>query len=300
MRACLTLGMMLLGLAVAARASAQSKKDKEKPAAIQTSREILSSLQVEVDTANLRNESLKLAEWLDVIRDALQKKGREIAFNVDEETYRDESPDAPKILESQVTFKSLPPKTTVNLLLRRALNQLPIPSTFIVRAGRVDIVPQSRATKPYMLNQTFHVDFKDRPLGSALEELSELTGVSLVMDARVKEKAQTPVTARFHDDVALQDAVRMLTDMAELKIVYLVTGLYVTTPEHAAAMQKELRQIYDTPANIPAGIGPSAPGGLGVPPGGAPPAPQMPIIPPPLSPLAPPLPPSRQAGGQAA
>jgi hypothetical protein len=294
--------MMLLGLAVAAPASAQPKKDKEKPATVQTSREILSSLQVEVDTANLKNESLKLAEWLDVIRDALQKKGREIAFNVDEETYRDESPDAPKILEAQVTFKSLPPKTTVSLLLRRALNQLPIPSTFIVRAGRVDIVPQSRATKAYMLNQTFHVDFKDRPLSAALEELSELTGVSLVMDARVnvKEKAQTPVTARFHDDVALQDAVRMLTDMAELKIVYLVTGLYVTTPEHAAAMQKELKQIYETPANIPAGFGPAPPGGgMGVPPGGGP-TPQMQIIPSAPSPLAPPLPPSRQPREQAA
>ena len=71
------------------------------------------------------------------------------------------------------------------------------------------------------------------------------------MDARIKQKAQTPVTARFRNDVALQDAVRMLTDMAELKIVYLVTGMYVTTPEHAQVMQKELKQLYGSPSAPP-------------------------------------------------
>jgi hypothetical protein len=302
MRVCVTLAIALT-LAVGTSASAQPKKDGEKAAAVPTSREILANLRIEVEAAPFRNQNLRFEELLEVIREAfLKKMGREITFNIDEEAFREEAPDAPKIPEAQVNFKSLPPKTTVHQLLRQALNQLPVQSALIVRAGRVDLVPASRATKPYMLNQTFHVDFKERPLSAALEDLSELTGVSIVMDARAKEKAQTPVTARFHDDVALQDAVRMLTDMAELKIVYLVTGLYVTTAEHATAMQKELKQIYDTPANLPAGFGPAAPGlpaAPGVPPGGAP-APQLQMIQPQTSPLAPPLPPVRQVGGAAA
>ena len=89
------------------------------------------------------------------------------------------------------------------------------------------------------------------------------------------------VSARFRDDVALQDAVRMLTDMAELKIVYLVTGLYVTTPEHAKVMQKELKAIYEGSAPTNSPFMPNA----GVPPD--------PTIAPLESPLAPPLPPSK-------
>ena len=121
----------------------------------------------------------------------------------------------------------------------------------------------------------------------ALEELSDLTGVSLVLDARANEKVQTTVTARFNDDVALQDAVRMLTDMADLKIVYLPTSMYITTPERAKVMQKELKNLYEPKA-------PANPFG-GTFPGGPLPDPNLNAPSPlaPSSPLAPPLPPLR-------
>jgi hypothetical protein len=114
-----------------------------------------------------------------------------------------------------------------------------------------------------MLNQTFFADFKQRPLEEVIEELSELTGVSVVLDGRAKEKAKALVTARFRNDVAMQDAVRMLAEMAELKVVHLVTGLFVTTPAQAQAMQKELRDLYEgVPAVGPCGmqLTPFAPG----------------------------------------
>jgi hypothetical protein len=159
--------------------------------------------------------------------------------------------------------------------------------TLIVRAGRVEIVPLSHADKQYMFNQTIRADFKDHRFDLALEELSDLTGVSLVIDVRARKQAEALVTARFNDDVALQDAVRMLTEMADLKVVYLVTGIFITTPERAAAMQKELRQLYE-------GENRSMPS---MPPADGLPAPQLqlpcPFVDPQSSPLAPPLPPAR-------
>ena len=287
MRVSLTLGAFLLALAAVAPVSAQAKGDKEKAAAMPTSRAILSSLQVEVASRDF-TQTTKFNELLDLARDTLKSSGREVIFAVDDEAFREESNDVPVPSDALIHLKNLPSKTTINHMLRQALKQLPVKSAFVVRAGRVDIVPLSRTSKEYMLNQTFYVDFKDRPLTLALEEISDLTGVSIVIDARAKQKAQSPVTARFHDDVALQDAVRMLTEMAELKIVYLVTGIYITTPEHANVMQKELKQLYEGPQTVPGGPlgGPSIPGGGGF---GAPP-----YFPPDLSPLAPPLPPARK------
>jgi hypothetical protein len=257
---------------------AQGKK--EKPAA--TSRTILKSMQLEVPTEGL-TDPMKFGKFLELTREILRAFNAEVTFQVDDEAYREvSSPDTPNVFDTEIRLRNLPAKANATLLLRQALKQLPTKSAFVVRAGRVEIVPFVRTAKEYMLNQTFHVDFSERRLDQTLEELSELTGVSIVLDGRTKQKAQTPVTARFHDDVALQDAVRMLTDMAELKIVYLVTGIYVTTPEHAAVMQKELLKAYGypDPGAAPAGVGPFGPL-MG-------PGPNLPSD---TSPLMPPLPP---------
>jgi hypothetical protein len=242
----------------------------------------LANLQLEVASGNFA-DSMKFGELLASLRETMTTAGKEVLFVVDDEAFKDEASDA-NALEAEIRLKNLPAKTTVMHMLRQAVKQLPVKSAFVVRAGKVEIVPLARTSKEYMLNQTFHVDFSERKLDTALEELSELTGVSIVMDARAKQKAATAVTARFHDDVALQDAVRMLTDMAELKIVYLVTGMYVTTPEHAKEMQKELKALYE-PKVMPFG-------GVGVPGPGGPPSPEM--FMPLESPLAPPLPPSKR------
>jgi hypothetical protein len=291
MRVCLTMGLLLVTLIVAEPLTAQPKDEKEKPsgeAAPPMSRVLLKNLQLEVRAAEFA-APIKFSEFLEAAGEHLKRAKRDVTFTVDEEAFREEANDL-VVYDAEIRFKNLPSKTTFHHLLRQALKQLPVKSAMVVRAGRVDIVPLSRTSKEVMLNQTFHVDFSDKRLVAALEELSELTGVSIVVDPRVKQKVHTAVTARFHDDVALQDAVRMLTEMAELKMVYLVTGLYITTPEHAAAMQKELKQLYEGPAPAPAGgaIGGGGPGpGIG-----------MPSIAPYLyapgeSPLAPPLPPSK-------
>jgi hypothetical protein len=284
MRVFLTIAALLVAVAPL---SAQPK-DKDKPAEPPKSRVVLADLQQEIKSADFTAAPLKFGELLTALREQAQTTGKVLVFAVDDEAYREDNADATPILNEEIRLRNLPQKTTIGHVLRQALKQLPVKSAMVIRAGRVDIVPQSRTSKEYMLNQTFHVDFADRRLDAALEDLSELTGVSIVVDSRTKQKIQTTVTARFHDDVALQDAVRMLTDMAELKIVYLVTGIYVTTPEHAREMQKELKDLYEPKLPPPAG-------GIGVP-GGVAPGAGMPdpFYDPQQSPLAPPLPPARR------
>jgi hypothetical protein len=279
-----------------------------------TVRATLAQLQLEIKTSPLRDPR-KFKEFLEILTEQLAANGRDVTILVDMAAFREEGPDAPDPFEANVQVLTSRERASVFSLLRQAVSQLPVKSAVLVRADRVEIVPLARTSKEYMLNQTFFADFKERRLDLVLEELTDMTGVSIILDARAKQKAQTPVTGRFLDDVALQDAVRMLTDMADLKLVYLVTGIYVTTPEHAKEMQKELRDLYEPSA--PAGVGVmGGPGGLGGGPlgagprggiGGPPPGAGAPFDPnmnapwdPSTSPLAPPLPPQRKKRAEAA
>jgi hypothetical protein len=307
MRAVLTVGLIVFALTASALITAQTRnetksketkppvnkeeeKDKEnwplelqgkkpapgKSATALTSRVVLSRLQLEIDTQPFQ-EKVKFKVFLEGIIKQLQGADRAVTINLDVETFAAVvGADAPNPFEEEVgVYGSHRKRATAMDMLTEAVKQIGKGSAVVIRAGRVDIVPLSLTSKEYMFNQTFRADFKDQRLDLALEELSDLTGVSLVIDGRARQKAQTTVTARFNDDVALQDAVRMLTDMAELKIVYLVTGMYVTTPERAKEMQRELKKLYEPKA-------PANP--FGVP--GPPPDPS-------ISPLAPPLPPLR-------
>lgn len=259
----------------------QPKKTPEKPGPSLTSRMVLSRLQTEIDATPF-HQPAKFKEFLTLLGEM-----RDVDFDVNLDAFAEAfGADVPNPLEQEVVFSSPRKRATALEILNHSVRQLSKPGNptmFVIRGGRVDIIPGTHGSKEHMLNQTFRADVKDQRLDAALEELTDLTGVSIVLDPRARQKAQTTVTARFNGDVALQDAVRMLSDMAELKIVYLVTGIYVTTPEHAVVMEKDLRKAYGIPETPP--LDPAAMPGL------APPMMPGPFLPE-ASPLMPPLPPA--------
>jgi hypothetical protein len=81
--------------------------------------------------------------------------------------------------------------------------------------------------------------FDQRRLDRALRQLSSLSGISVILDGRVAEKAaQTPVTAALVQ-APVDSAVQLLADMADLKSVAMDNMLYVTTKANAEALQLE-------------------------------------------------------------
>jgi hypothetical protein len=82
--------------------------------------------------------------------------------------------------------------------------------------------------------------FDRKPLGEALKELARQSGMNVVVDVRLAEKAKTPVTARFVN-TPLDTAVGLLADMAELKPFVLDNLLYVTTRENADRHEARVR-----------------------------------------------------------
>src|SRR5262249_1405155 len=97
---------------------------------------------------------------------------------------------------------------------------------------------------PNLLKQTFAASFDRQPLDLVLDDLSEITGVSVVIDGRAKDRVGTPITARFRNDMPLLEALRLLAESAGLKLVAVPGGpsptraLFVPTPEHAQVMQR--------------------------------------------------------------
>src|SRR5262249_49008258 len=83
-----------------------------------------------------------------------------------------------------------------------------------------------------------HECFNKVKLCRALETIADTTDTNIVLDIRVKAKADTEVSANF-TNVPLDTAVSLLADMADLAVVRRNNVLYVTSPENAAKMTRE-------------------------------------------------------------
>lgn len=110
------------------------------------------------------------------------------------------------------------------------------------------------------LKQRVTVDCDGTPFASTAKQLAADTGANLVIDPRLKEKANAGVTLKL-DDVPLETAVRLLAEVADLRAVRMSNVLFVTTPDRA----EKLRPDADGP--LPAGNPlPVFPHGLNPPP----------------------------------
>jgi len=118
-------------------------------------------------------------------------------------------------------------------LLRMVLSQ--VNATFIVTPETVEVVPATMAEAHLV-----YASFEDRPLDEILQELSERTDYSVVLDAqKAGEKAKVKLTANFKR-VPLDTAVRLIADMAGLKMVTAEKALYVTDKANAESLQQEV------------------------------------------------------------
>jgi RNA polymerase sigma factor (sigma-70 family) len=197
-----------------------------------------------IDTKDLLRSFWPL---LDYLTDQMGQRGKELPFFVDVDAF---SKEVREVLDGRLpppNFKlqPLPARMSVRALLQMALNEFDGGAgTYLIRQQRVEITSKKAAALPNLLKQTFAASFDGTPLDAALDELSEITGVSVVIDGRARDKMGTPITARFRNDVPLLEALRLVTESAGLKLVELPAGpgptraLFVTTPEHALVLQR--------------------------------------------------------------
>jgi hypothetical protein len=122
-----------------------------------------------------------------------------------------------------------------------------VDASYLVRRDHIEITPTARLERDIWAGRKgpklplVHALFEKRPLDDALKELSAATGVTVVVDERPEGKSKNPVTANLLN-VPLDDAVRVLADLADLKAVQLDSVLYVTSKDNAKALQAEQEQ----------------------------------------------------------
>jgi len=76
-----------------------------------------------------------------------------------------------------------------------------------------------------------------KPLSDILASLRKQSGANIVLDPRCEAQEKKAAVTVSLNDVRLYDALRVIADMAELKMVYAGNIYYVTTPANAKTFQ---------------------------------------------------------------
>ena len=125
-------------------------------------------------------------------------------------------------------------------VLRFWLSQIPTKNAvFVIRRDYVEITTRASQDPARLLEKRVTASFDKQPLETALDELADRTGATIVVDTRVGDKAQKPVSAAFRSTISVKAAVKMLAEMVDLDSVLIDNALFVTTPQHAERLRKQ-------------------------------------------------------------
>jgi len=236
LRASLAFAMLCTGIALSPPALAQEKE----PA--RTS--VADMLGLAFETKDF-TQPMSLKEFLQLIYEKCAIKGIDLPILVDVNSFR-EGPDAQPAgpYEDEIRLPAIPKTMTLGQVLQLAVSQIKSNNGAIsVRNGGIVIETRKSASLAARLREPVLARFDKTPFSEVMQRLSDMTGASILLDPRLKEKAQAPITADFRGDVPLESALRAVADMAELRIVLLIEGgIYVTTPANADALEKSIRQ----------------------------------------------------------
>jgi len=131
------------------------------------------------------------------------------------------------------------PDVKILTALRAIFEQ--INGDFYTKDDVLTVVPRSYIEGGRVFRHPVDVIFSKRPLADALSELSDLSGLSIVLDPRAQADASPAVTANF-SNVPVHDAVRVLADVSGMKSVAMNNLLYVTSIQNADKLEKEKAQ----------------------------------------------------------
>ncbi|HYV37695.1 MAG TPA: hypothetical protein VE988_18570 [Gemmataceae bacterium] len=147
----------------------------------------------------------------------------------------------------------------VRTALQTTLNQHNL--TFVIMGDSVVITTEDIGQIRQM-KQRVSVDIKGQALADALKKLSDDTGFTLLLDERQAAKAKTKINLQL-EDVTLETALRLMTELAELGAVNMGNVVFVTSDTRADKLRKENATNNPNIHNFPGGLPPLGTGGRG-------------------------------------
>ncbi len=115
-------------------------------------------------------------------------------------------------------------------------------ATYLIRPDYIEITTTLRADPQRWVGADrrhapkVDAEFNGEELEDALRALAYSSGINVVLDGRTVEKSSVTATLR---EMPLDAAVRVLADMAGLKMVVMPHALYVTSAENAKLLEVE-------------------------------------------------------------
>ena len=189
--------------------------------------------------------SLKIEKQpLSIAMDMLHAQSN-ITFVLDSVTIQQQlgfTPDQPPT-PVDLNAKDMKVRTVLRAILAQyGLSYAPIGDTVVVTTEDVAMVRQMR--------QRVNVDLSKVELSRALKQLAHDTATNLIVDARADKDAQAQVTMQL-EDVPLETAVRLLSEMAGLKPVRVGNVLFVTKKDIANELRNDPDLVQPTQPGQP-------------------------------------------------
>lgn len=198
------------------------------------SQELIRRLQTVIDMKDFQNP-MTLKEAMGLVYEKFHARGVELPLIVNQKAFTGADANAKDAYEAVVQYPPYPKTMTVATALRLALEKLPVEATYLIRNGQIEVVPVQEATFAKLRTQKVLGHYSAQRVFDVIQDLCEQTGMSIVLDARIDPKFNTPVSVTFRNDISVQDALHTLTDMAGLQLVDVRTGFYVTTRDNKSA-----------------------------------------------------------------
>jgi hypothetical protein len=197
----------------------------------------------EIDTKSFQEEK-SIKDTLERLQLTLKKEGVDFPLKVSIEDFIRENVDAYSDEEAVLGQKVKTPPPLRKIKVATALDWIldaviTKNATYVVMPDHVLITTFAAVSPERKLQAKVRGIFDKRPLSSVIQELSESIGVTVVIDSRAAENARRPVSVSFLNDVDLAGALRVLTEMADLKVMTLDGVIFITTPAHHDALRKE-------------------------------------------------------------
>jgi hypothetical protein len=137
--------------------------------------------------------------------------------------------------------------TRLGTVLKKVLSRVSPSATYIIRDDTIKVTTVQAIRKEFFADRPDDPlpplvagTFEKVPLQAALRELAHAGNI--VLDSRAAKEGETAVTADLVN-VPLDTAVRMLADMAGLKVVPLDNVLYVTSKDNARLLMEEQEKL---------------------------------------------------------
>ncbi len=150
---------------------------------------------------------------------SLAGRNQSLELMIDQSSFKEEAGDSSDMADESVVFPDDLKSLSVQDILLFAINQISNGNaTFVIVNGRVDIMTREAASIRRRLNHGIAIEFRDVPLKAAIEELSERTGVTIMIDPRCAAMNKS-VTLQSQNDTSLRGILSSWADIYDLKML---------------------------------------------------------------------------------